>query len=105
MLKCDTMSYSKVQSIAMTQIEMIVEHFGADRWFTQSELTMIGFNTMMALVKKNYLESKFINGVWYYQFVEAVGVVIPKCDACLNQVNGECYQKLKIVDDKCEGFC
>ena len=63
------MTYSKVQSRAIAQIEMIVEHFGADRWFTQSELTGVGYHTMMALVNKNYLRDKYVEGVSYYQVV------------------------------------
>jgi len=69
MLKCDTMSYSKVQSRAIAQIEMVVEHFGANRWFTQNELTGVGYHTMMALVNKKYLRDRYTNGVSYYQVV------------------------------------
>jgi len=67
MLNCDIMIYSKVQERAIEEIEKITTHFGKERWFTQSEVVGIGYHTMEALVNKNYLESKYFNGISYYK--------------------------------------
>ena len=67
MLKCDTMSYSKVQERAITEIGIVVNEFGKDRWFTQTEITGIGYHTLMALVNKKYLEDKYFNHLSYYR--------------------------------------
>ena len=67
MLKCDIMTYSKVQERAIKEIEKITEHFGNDRWFTQDEVTGIGANTMTALVEKKYLNDQQFSGIIYYK--------------------------------------
>lgn len=67
MLNCDIMVYSKVQERAIVEIEKITAHFGKERWFTQCEVTGIGYHTMEALVNKNYLQSQYFNAMSYYK--------------------------------------
>lgn len=67
MLKCDIMTYSNVQERAIKEIGVVVSHFGAERWFTQAEITGFGYSTMMALVNKGYLEDKYFNNLSYYR--------------------------------------
>ena len=61
------MSYSKVQERAIEEIEIVVNEFGKDRWFTQTEIIGIGYHTLMALVNKNYLKDKYFNNISYYR--------------------------------------
>ena len=49
------MTYSKVQERAIEEIEKIITHFGKERWFTQGEVTGIGYHTMEALVNKKFI--------------------------------------------------
>jgi len=66
------MKYSIVQERAINVIEAVVDHFGTDRWFTQNEIEGIGYNTLMALVNKNYLEKLYFNHIDYYRVKETV---------------------------------
>ena len=61
------MEYSKVQLRAIEEIELIITHFGKERWFTQCEVTGIGYHTMEALVNKKFLKSQYFNAMSYYQ--------------------------------------
>ena len=70
MLKCDIMTYSKVQTRAIEEIKIIVAHFGNERWFTQSEVAGIGYHTMEALVNKEYLQSQYFNNISYYKVLD-----------------------------------
>ena len=69
-LNGDTMTYSKVQERAVEEIKMIVAHFGNERWFTQSEVTGIGYHTMEALANKKYLQSQYFNNTNYYKVLD-----------------------------------
>lgn len=70
MSNCDTMTYSNVQTRAIKEIEKVTSHFGKERWFTQCEITGIGYNTMEALVNKKYLQSKYFNNMSYYKLLD-----------------------------------
>lgn len=72
MLNCDTMIYSNVQTRAIKEIEKVTSHFGEERWFTQCEITGIGYHTMMALVNKEYLQTQYFNNVSYYKLLEQI---------------------------------
>uniref|UniRef100_A0A6M3M710 Uncharacterized protein n=1 Tax=viral metagenome TaxID=1070528 RepID=A0A6M3M710_9ZZZZ len=61
------MKYSIVQERAIEGIKVVVDRFGTTRWFTQTEIEGIGYNTLMALVNKNYLEKLYFNHVDYYR--------------------------------------
>ena len=49
---------SKKQKTAMAIVNGIVNEFGKDRWFVQSELPGITLHSINALVDKGYLEQK-----------------------------------------------
>ena len=69
MLKCDTMKFSNNQIRAIQQINLITEHFGEDRWFTQTEVVGAGHHTMEALVNKGVLQSQYFQNISYYQLL------------------------------------
>jgi len=66
------MTYSKVQERAIKEIELVASHFGTERWFTQPEITGIGYHTMEALVNKNYLETQYFNHLSYYRIKKSM---------------------------------
>ncbi len=68
-IKCDNMKLSDNQKRAIKEIERITEHFGIDRWFIQAEVVGAGYKTMMALVNKGYLKTKYFGSMDYYQVV------------------------------------
>jgi hypothetical protein len=61
------MKLSENQKRAVEQIKEITDHFGKDRWFTQTEVIGIGYHTMEALVNKGLLKTKDVNNLSYYQ--------------------------------------
>ena len=70
MSNCDIMTYSNVQTRAIKEIKKVTFYFGKERWFTQCEITGIGYHTMEALVNKKYLESKYFNNMSYYKLLD-----------------------------------
>jgi len=69
------MKFSKVQYRAIGQIEAVISNFGIDRWFTQHELKGVGYHTMVALVNKQYLRTKEIDFVNYYQVIVSADII------------------------------
>lgn len=65
---------SDKQILTMSMIEVIVNKFGADRWFVQAELPGITQHSMDALVNKGYLEindNDFVGSkVLYYRRIK-----------------------------------
>jgi len=68
------MKLSDNQIRAKAKIERIALHFGKDRWFIQEEVVGVGHNTLMALVNKGVLVTKYVDGMDYYQKVGKVTV-------------------------------
>ena len=99
------MTYSKAQEIAIEEIVKMTDVMGIDRWFIQEEIRSAGYSTIMALVNKQYLRTKYVNSMSYYQIVESICVITPNCDACLNSEKTGCHLGLEIINGKCEGFC
>jgi hypothetical protein len=63
------MKLSDSQERAVEHINKITEHFGKDRWFTQTEVIGAGYHTMEALVTKKILRSQYFEKVSYYQLI------------------------------------
>ena len=61
---------SKKQKLAMELINGVVNRFGVDRWFVQSELLGITLHTMNALVSKGYLEEQEFGSLYYRRIKE-----------------------------------
>ena len=64
------MKLSDNQIRAIAQIETITKHFGKDRWFIQEEIAGAGYKTLMALVNKGFLITRFFGDRDYYQLKE-----------------------------------
>ncbi len=54
----------------MKMVDELVDMFGVDRWFVQSELLGITKNTMNALVSKGYLEEQEFGSLYYRRIKE-----------------------------------
>lgn len=63
---------SEKQKLTMPLVDKLVEKFGEDRWFTQSELHGITKHTMDALVEKEYLEIMKWNDTRYYRRLKSM---------------------------------
>jgi hypothetical protein len=67
---------SDKQKLAMKMVDKLVDMFGVDRWFVQSELPGITALTMNALVEKGYLKKKDAEltgyGVPYYRRIKSL---------------------------------
>jgi len=64
---CDIMKLSDNQERAIEKINRIMLNFGKDRWFIQEEVIGAGYKTLMALVNKGILVTKYVDGMDYYQ--------------------------------------
>jgi len=63
----DAMKLSKPQERAFEKITRVGKRFGKDRCFIQHEVPGATYQTMMALVNKNYLIRKYCDGMDYFQ--------------------------------------
>ena len=61
---------SEKQRLAMELVNKIVDKFGVDRWFVQSELPGITALSMNALVSKGYLEEQEFGSLYYRRIKE-----------------------------------
>lgn len=60
------------QKMSMEMIDMLLNHFGTDRWFVQPELHGVTKHTMDALVEKEYLEIMEWNDTRYYRRLKSM---------------------------------
>ena len=62
------------QKYTMELIDKLIDEFGEDRWFVQTELPRVTAHSMDALVRKKFLETKEgqIYGMPYYRRVKVV---------------------------------
>lgn len=63
---------SEKQKLTMPLVDDIVEKFGKDRWFVQTELHGVTKHTMDALVEKEYLEIAEWNDTRYYRRLKSM---------------------------------
>jgi len=61
------MKFSDNQQRAIKEIKTVTGYLGEDRWFIQEEIAGAGYKTLMALVNKGFLITRFFGDRDYYQ--------------------------------------
>ncbi len=64
------MKFSENQQRAIKEIKIVTGYLGEDRWFIQEEIAGAGYKTLMALVNKGFLITRFFGDRDYYQLKE-----------------------------------
>lgn len=64
------MLLSKKQLSTMEMIEALIDNFGDDHWFTQSELAGVTLHSLKALVSKGFLKRTEYCDIKYYRLIK-----------------------------------